>query len=69
MWSQYEAAVSAELLYPPVSRVGMHVATLEHGGQQKLEGNYGYEGQKNKAPHFFPLPCGFFDGPFPWCLL
>ena len=28
-WSWYETRVSAELVYPPVSRVGMCVATLE----------------------------------------
>ena len=28
--SRYKTAVSAELMYPPASRVGMHIATLEH---------------------------------------
>ena len=38
------------------------------GDQEEEEGYYGYEGQKEKGPHFFPLPRGFFDGPFPFPL-
>ena len=29
-----------------------------------MEGHYGNQGHEEKAPHFFPLLCGFFDGPF-----
>ena len=35
------------------------------GDQEEVEGHYGYEGHEEKVPHFFPLPSGFFDGPFP----
>ena len=38
------------------------------GDQEEEEGHYGYEGHEEKAPHFFPLPCGFFDSPFPFPL-
>ena len=37
-------------------------------GQKKLEGDYGDEGQKEEAPHFFLLPSWFFGGLFPFPL-